>query len=353
MPRFKAVAPASRWWWVGPVVLLALLAGIGVVSSRSGDDSTNAQEEQQRTTAEGERPPEPLPPEPEPPFRVDDDAPLTLPEEVRLAPGAFYLRGGETYVVSFDLTTVKPEDAPGIGMYLGVSFSCSEQDGRGVGSIGGTENLQPGDPVSYINHIVIEPREDGVYTCGVLARAPYDHVAAKGTTVELDATWRVTETAGTVAEAESGQRLPMTVDPDGSAVAIEQGTAAESDTDVTALATVHMTTCTGVNGSREQGRAWCSKPVIDERGNSATFRLLIDLVDEEGKVCDRLVDDRQDVTIDKWIHHDMLSVESATRTPKSPCSTTARARVYLENDGPAGLVIHESNTSLIVISGDD
>lgn len=162
------------------------------------------------------------PPVPRPPFSVVDREPLTLPQTFRFSQGEFYLQTGSTYLVSFDLSTVKPEDAPGVGMYLGVSFSCTTEEGRGVGSIGGTENLLPAEPVSYANHLLIEPQADGVQTCSMRVNAPYDDVAAAGTTIELTTHWRVTEIDGSAHQAAAEERLPQTITPGRPEVAMQQ-----------------------------------------------------------------------------------------------------------------------------------
>lgn len=351
MPRTTTGGRLAPGWWVGSVVVVTVLLAIGIWATISGPQQEPASIES--PAASSSAPPSPtLLPAAEPPVGVEDRASLTLPEEVRLAAGTMYLRAGESYLVRFDLSTVKPRSASGVGMYLGVSFSCVTADGTGAGSIGGTENLVPGEPVSYRNTLVLEPRKDGIHRCNVLANAPYDNVGAKGTTVQLDAYWRVDRIAegDAVEQADADQTLPRLLPADESSVVLEQTVTARPQDVVTALATVHMTTCTGVNGSREQGRTWCRTSAIDERGNTVSARLLIDLVDSSGKVCDHLADETRTVGIDKWVHHDLLSFDEVGAMPTEPCSRTARVRIQLTNSGPAGLVVHGKNSSLVAVS---
>lgn len=338
------------WGWAAvPAVLMVLALTLSLLG-RVGGPLDRASDPQVSVSDGGsaQAPGLAEPTEPAPPFSVVDRTPLTLPEEVRFGTGVFALEGGRVYVVRFDLTTVKPESEPGIGMYLNVSFSCQEHGGRGVGSIGGTENLVPGDPVTYANQLLLRPARDGVYRCGVLASAPNDKVAAKGATVQLDSQWRVSEVDGAAVQADTARTLPQTLDSDATASPLQEQVPIDGAAHLETMFTMHVTTCTGVNGSREDGRAWCSGPVIDERGNSMAVQVRTELLDENGTACAVLEETTQQVTIDKWVHHDLVPLHARLDLPAAPCGTTARTTVSIHNFGPAAVVLHESNTSLIV-----
>lgn len=351
MPAHSGSAALRRRWCIGGGAVLVILVLVVTWLVISGTDRAD----QPRPTA---APAEPTtsaastpPPAPEPPYKVVDDEPLTLPEEKRFAQQDFYLRGGDTYLATFDLTTVKPAAAPGVGMYLGISFSCAEEGGRGVGSIGGTENLLPGEPVTYANTIVLRPAEDGVYRCSVLANAPYDDVAAKGTTVQLDATWSVREAAGDVVETDTTGQLPTTVTPGAPTAVLREDIAAE-DLErgaVEVRSSLHVTTCTGVNGSREDGRVWCGPDDIEEAGNDFDLTVRADVLGADGTVCGPLEASSQSIHLDKWRHHHLIPQTMPVQIPADLCGDTVRISVVIENTGPASLVIHESNTSLITV----
>lgn len=291
--------------------------------------------------------PEPGSTEPAPPYSVVDRSPLTLPEKVRFADGSVALKAGSTYLVRFALTTVKPESAPGVGMYLNVSFSCQQSGGTGFGSIGGTENLLPGKPVTYTNQLLLRPARDGVYRCGVLASAPNDKVAAKGTRVGLDASWRVTEVDAAAAQADSSRTLPLTLPSGGTASPLQAQVPLDDPATLDGLLTLHVTTCTGVNGSREGGRTWCSDPVIDGRGNTMTVQLRTELLDAHGRACAVLDEQTRRVRIDKWLHHDLVPLHLHAAIPPQPCGVTARTTLTVRNAGPAAVVLHAANSSLI------
>lgn len=237
-------------------------------------------------------------------------------------------------------------------MYLGVSFSCTTEDGRGVGFIGGTENLLPAEPVSYVNHLLIEPQADGVHSCSVRVNAPYDDVAAAGTTIDLTVHWWVTQIDGSAHQAMPEEHLPRTVTPGQPEVAIGQVVPSDEleAASLKVLSSLHVTTCTGVNGSSENGRTWCTADDVNETGSSFDVSTKVDVIGADGSVCAPLAADAQPMDIDKWRHHQLIPLEFAMDVPGNLCGNALRVSVVIENRGPASLVVHESNTSLITIA---
>lgn len=349
------------------VALVLLLAGIAIRGpwhgAPGGSAAGTAGGESDRGTGEsrpsdssasdhGDAAPS-APTEPEPgvatvPASLTDTQPLTLPQRVRLATGKIHLEEGRHYLVSFDLSTVKPESAPGVGMYLGVSFSCSGPGGSGLGSRGGTENLQPGKPVSMVNHLALTPSRTGAHSCSVLANAPYDDVAAAGTTIELHAEWTVQEIRGEAIDATAGAALPTAVPAGRSAIVLDHVSPVNELTRTSAYTTLHVTTCTGANGSREQGRTWCTPEGIDPGGSTVTTTLQIQALAADGSPCGDPTTIRRRDTIDKWIHHDVLALQQAASPPESACAEQIRTTVTVNNTGPAALAVHASNSSLVI-----
>lgn len=288
---------------------------------------------------------------PEPPYSVTDSASLTLPQEVRIAHGTFFLSEGTDYLVQFDLATLKPENAPGIGMYLGVTFSCSPAGGGPGGVIGGTENLLPGVPVTYTNQFLLTPQRSGEYTCSLLANAPYDDVAAAGTTIELEASWGVAPVTARARETPSAQRLPLTVADGSREVAFSQMLTSSGfvGDQLRILTSLHLTTCTGANGSREDGRTWCGAKDIDESGNTFIAETRVDVIGSDGAVCGTLDVEKQEVEIDKWRHHQLLHLDRKVTVPSDLCGSRLRVSVVIDNQGPASIVVHEQNSSLVTV----
>src|SRR5699024_39645 len=122
--------------------------------------------------------------------------------------------------------------------------------------------------------------------CSIKASAPYDDVASDGTTFTIDATWRAASVdAAVLAAVEDG--LPRTV-ADGAeetVMTVDLPLDGSQGEEMQALATVHLTTCTIVNGSREDGRTWCSAGALDEQGSTVSAAAKAVLLDDDGTVC--------------------------------------------------------------------
>lgn len=341
---------ATRWWVAGGAALVALVLVITVIGLRGevrNDPASPTPEAPQSTGS----PTPTLPPAAVPPVSVADDAPLMLPQELRAAHGDFYLEAGKAYLARAEVSTVKPADEPGLGMYLGVTFSCSGEGGGASDWIGGTENLLPGEPVTYRNQLVLRPEQSQVVSCSVRANAPYDDVAAAGATIDLDIHWTVTEIDGAAASTPPEDRLPMTVASGDRSFAFTESFAAENlrPQRVEMLSSLHLTTCTVVNGSREAGRTWCAQDDLDEAGSEFDAELRVDVLDANGEVCETVGQELTAETLPLERHHQLLSLSAEFDLPEGLCGDTLRASVVVDNRGPASLVVHASNSSLITL----
>jgi len=291
------------------------------------------------------------PPFPVAPVSTVDDVTLTVPEESRFAHGTFWAEAGATYLVTMDLESVKPEGSGGRSMYLGVTLSCSPQAGGPGISVGGTQNMLTGEETLYSNQGIISIPEDGAIDCSIKTSAPYDDVASDGTTFQIDGTWRVEAVDGDALDApEDG--LPRTI-ADGSGdvvMTVDLPLDSSGGGELHARTSLHLTTCTIVNGSREDDRAWCSEDELDEAGSTARVELRAELIDADGAVCDELgiVMTERD-HIDLYRHHRLLSLELTEGLPEDPCGETVRVSASVHNEGPAPLVVHRSNSSLVVV----
>lgn len=111
-----------------------------------------------------------------------------------------------------------------------------------------------------------------------------------------------------------------------------------------------MTTCTGINGSTENGRTWYATDDVNETGSSLDIATRVDVIGADGSVCASLAADAQSIDIDKWRHHQLIPLELAVDVPGSLCGDSLRVSVVGENRGPASLVVHESSSSLITVA---
>lgn len=335
---------------IAVVALLALVL-VAVLLVRGGDGDDTAPDSPSGSPTQSSPTPT-LPPAPAPPVSVVDEASLTLPEELRAADGSFYLERGTSYLASFEVSTVKPPDEPGLAMYLGITFSCTGADGGTSEWIGGTENLLVDQPVTYRNQLLLEPQQSQVVSCSVRANAPYDDVAAAGATIDLDITWSVRAGGDGAVSTPSEQRLPMTIGAgEREVVFLETLPVGDAqDRQVQLLSSLHVTTCTVVNGSREAGRTWCEEDDLDERGSDFDVELRVDVLDETGERCGSVGAVAEPVQLPLERHHQLVSRDEVFDVSGTLCGPMLRTAVVVDNRGPASLVVHESNSSLITLA---
>lgn len=329
------------WLLAGGLLLLVLALILALTVFRGQGEPEQAPSVAATTT---------LPPYPVAPFSRVDDATLTVPEETRFAPGTFWATAGTTYLVTMDLESMKPEGSGGRSMYLGITLSCSPQAGGPGISVGGTQNMLTGEMTTYRNQGLISVPEDGAIDCSIKASAPYDDVASDGTTFGIDASWHAEPVHGAAIDAAE-EGLPRTIADDTGEVVMTADLPLDTGGgELQALTSLHLTTCTIVNGSREDDRAWCSEDDLDEAGSTARVELLAELIDADGTVCDVLGTETTDSDhIDLYRHHRLLSLELTEGLPEDPCGETVRVSASVHNEGPAPLVVHRSNSSLIAM----
>lgn len=290
---------------------------------------------------------DPAPTEPDP---VEARSSLTVPGSTTFAVGSFRAEAGSTYLIRFDLSTLKSAAGPGAAMYLGASFRCGpEEEGRGGESRGGTQNLLPGEPVTLTNHVLIRATQDQVITCSVSVSCPFEDIDSVGARIPLAATWQAEAVVGTAVETEAQARLPRTVGAGGSEYAFTQWFPAEevSGSELRVRSSLHLTTCTGVNGSQEAGRTWCSAEDVDVAGSRFGAELRVDVVDEQGRACEsiKVSTVHEDLSLER--HHRLLAMQTVAKVPRELCGDRVRVGVRVTDSGPAPLVMHASNSSLI------
>lgn len=323
------------------LAVAAVIAAIALVRGGLGSD--------ERPTSVPTTPP----PYPEAPMTRLDSASLTVPADTRFAQETFWARAGETYLVTFEAGGTKPEESGGRSMYLGITFSCSPQVGGPGINVGGTQNVLTGETLEYVNQGLISVPEDGAIDCSIRANAPYNDVASAGATVPLTGSWHAERVTGEAASASTDD-LPMTIPAGEKATVLTEDLQLDENLGgkLQAMAALHLTACTVVNGSREDGRAWCAEDDLDETGSTATMDLTAQLLDEHGEVCEDLGAVSTDPDhIDLYRHHRLLSLDLTEELPTDLCGTTLRVTTAVQNDGPAPLVVHRSNSSLVGVAG--
>lgn len=284
----------------------------------------------------------------ESPVHVEDSATLEIPGDAVLGSSSFSVNPDHKYLVQLSLMVEKPEDSPGSATYLGYTLSCASDldDEEGV-SVGGTQNLVNGQPVTLEASALLPETQGAGYRCRVVVANPYEHVASVGSEIRVSLQWTATAVGSESVSIDLDRMLPRAIEP-GESVELVSRTALPEPEDggqVAVIAHIHSTTCTIVNGSREDGRAWCDEGSLDEAGSEVIYR--IDVEQRYGpSTC--VASKSYGVHIDGLVHHYVASLAEELG-PDSDCEGGIAARITVHNEGPAPLVAHRQNTEVIVV----
>ena len=87
-----------------------------------------------------------------------------------------------------------------------------------------------------------------------------------------------------------------------------------------------------------------STVVVETRSPS-----FLDVLDEDGATCGtvNVEEERQTLSLER--HHQLIAREATFALPQTLCGPTVRASVVVENRGPAPLVVHASNSSMLTL----
>lgn len=346
----------GRWTVVTSIGLLALvLLAVLVLDGRTSTppEPTPAVDSTQPSSpdpSDGGSPSVPAAPS-LPPFSDVQRLSMTFPEKQWTDPASFTVTAGETYLLQFDVETEKPAASPGVGFMLGLSLQCTDQDGRDVATLGGTQNLLTGEPVTLSNQLVLTPTRDGLVTCSMLVNAPDADIAARGTGFAVDVTWKVTRPVGLALPAQPAASLPLVVPSGSSQVLLTRDVPVERLTQrrLDVLTSLQLTTCTGPGGSTEDGTQWCTEQVIDPTGTHFRFEVRYDVLGSDGQVCGTIDSGRRTEYLDTYRHHQLYHVPKSVAVPTELCGPTIRTSVNVRNDGPAGLLVHRAGTSMVTL----
>ncbi|EWS81510.1 hypothetical protein BF93_16520 [Brachybacterium phenoliresistens] len=298
--------------------------------------------------------PGPIPPNPTGEHegtQVSESVSLTVPETVRTTSASFPVSAGETYLLRFSVETVKPAGSPGSAMYFGVSLACVGPDGEDSRSIGGTQNLLQDEPVTLHNQFLYEVSGDGERTCRLVVSSPNENAAAKGTTVDVKIDWSAAPVGDEAFVLDSAARLPRVVGAGERVPAFLEEVPLEDlgTGQIQVLSTVHVTTCTIVNGSREGGEPMCLESETDARGSEYDVELRADVLGPDGRTCASLSMLNDSQHVDRRTHHQMLSIDKSGELPDITCGDTVRIVLAVDNAGPAPLVVHGAGSSFVAV----
>lgn len=336
MSRISKPPTARRSWplWGGGAILLAIALAAAVLQLSPWYDPT---------------PPPEASPSSQEPLEVDDSASLTVPETIEMPPHSFKAHPGVMYLLSFDISTVKPEGTPGAAMYLGVNLACGATGGGTTRSIGGTQNLTTGKPIILSNQFLLTVGSEEELYCRVVLSSPNENAAAVGATVDIDVSWSMEPLQGSAEEFNPDLRLPLVVDPDERAIVFKEEVPLSGVSAAELQGTLQLTSCTIVNGSSEGGAPMCKAEHTDDRGSSFDVEVQARILGPDGRPCGKESLMEATAHLDRHTHHQMLHLETKSDSIKDPCGTEVEVVVTVDNAGPAPLVVHGSGSSLLVL----
>jgi len=336
MSRISRPATTKKRWllWGGGALLLAVALVVAVLQLPPWYEPTP--------------PPETSSP-PQEPLKIDESASLTVPETIQMSPHSFEAHPGTTYLLSFDISTVKPEGTPGTAMYLGVNLACGAADGGTSRSVGGTQNLITGEPITLSNQLLLTVDSEEEQHCRVVLSSPNENAAAVGATVDIDVSWSMEPLQGDAEEFDPDLRLPLVVDPGKRAIAFKEEVPLAGVSAVELQGTLQLTSCTIVNGSSEGGEPMCRAEHTDDRGSSFDVEVQARILGPDGRPCG--TENLMDATahVDRHTHHQVLHLETKSDSIKDPCGMEVEVVVTVDNAGPAPLVVHGNGSSLVVL----
>lgn len=364
MPRHTERTPRQPSWWMVATAafsaaLLALIIMLLVGRLSGPGPVTGTEDPTPVPSANGSSPPESTTEEsgngqdsddPAPPFKVNDSASLTVPQDARTAKRSFDLAGGGNYIITVDVSTMKPPDSLGVHIFLGMRLTCTDGTDDGTRSAGGAENLLTGVPVRFANQLLLAPEKDMTVTCSAYLNAPYDTGASKGTTFDIDVEWGVSEVEGYALQVPASDRLPMVVPTASRDLAFGKSVSIDSLTGnrVHIMTTLNVTTCSGEGGSTENGTTWCTGDHINIQGSDFDVQTRMDVLDLDGKVCQSLGVNARSISLDTYRHHQTLFMETELTIPDDLCGRQVRYSTVIVNGGPASLLVHQANSSMII-----
>lgn len=282
---------------------------------------------------------------------VREDVEAAVPTNVRSATGEFAVKGANSYLVELEISVTKLADTPGAEMYLSFSLNCSGTEGGASGSVGGTQNFITGELSVVRNQMVLESTGDGEVACNVLLASPNPEAAAAGASFTADTQWRMTPIEGMALEDAGGDRLPRSVGPGDRDVVLSGTTEVRqlNASSLNVLTSLHLTTCSTVNGSRENGKYWCDEAHIDENGSTYDLVLRADVLRDDGTPCAELSVSTNTSHLDQNRHHQVVSLRDRVSVPKDTCGKRLRITVTVGNEGPAPLIVHGAASSLVIV----
>lgn len=237
---------------------------------------------------------------------------------------------------------------PGVASaaYVAIHLGCTDSTGAQALSVSGTQNIRQ-DEHTTINMVgLFEANHAGSAMCRVKVNAPNAEVAASGNTIDIESRLVMGGQPVQGEEASPRASLPLVIAPGDSTVLFEDALAsAEGQHRFRAAASMHLTTCTIQNGSKDSsgGGFQCDASTLDRNGSQVEAVLSQEMVASDGYQCGSSQEQTLNHLIDHHQHHYIFTISGEYEEPQG-CHGTPRYTITLKNEGPAPVVVHSNST---------
>jgi hypothetical protein len=237
---------------------------------------------------------------------------------------------------------------PGVASaaYIAIHLGCTDSNGAEALSVSGTQNIRQNEHTTINMVGLFEAAHAGSAICRVKVNAPNGEAAASGNTVDIDSHLKMSAHSVQGGEATPRTSLPAVVEPGESEVLFADTLASvKGERLFRASATMHLTTCTIQNGSKDSsdGDFLCDASSLDKRGSRVSAALSQEMVASDGTECGEPRERRLDHLIDHHQHHYIFTIDGEYEEPAG-CHGAPRFKITLKNDGPAPVVVHSNST---------
>lgn len=237
-------------------------------------------------------------------------------------------------------------------VYVVVGISCTPLTGNTeTSSVSATENLLHNDERNIGVNFLYTASRDGGQRCNARFRTPNWNPDKASSSIDMSTTLEVSPTGHRVSSAAAQAEDPIIIKA-GEDVEILRGSLplARHPGEVLSAATVHATSCTITNGSKDgTHHNLCTQDMVNRAGSEVTVEATAWGL-ENGNVCATQSIIREKIEVGYRMHHVLFSTESHVVVHEpSRCGDSMGYSVTVKNQGPAPLLVHRGTSSMSLL----
>ncbi|MCP3426187.1 hypothetical protein NBM05_09250 [Rothia sp. AR01] len=278
-------------------------------------------------------------------IEASDSGSFVIPDSFVSEPFEETFKSGERRWLDLTLDTYL-EPGSAAAAYLAVYLGCKDSTGARALGMTGTQNIRQDEPTTIKMTGLVEATHAGEASCRVRVSAPNGEAVAAGMTVDIDTSFTLGARPVQGEEAKPRTSLPAVIDPGKKVVLFDDTlSAAEGERRFRSSASMHLTTCTIQNGSKDSqgGDFLCDESTLDRQGSQVSAVLSQEVEASDGNECGNPREQQVDHLIDHDQHHYIFTIGGEYEEPEG-CRGTPKFTLTLENDGPAPVVVHSDST---------